>query len=55
MDITMLADHIAEASTCRLKQEEMATETDPRISADVKLLSGYLGEVERWVHEFQIF
>lgn len=43
----MLADHIAEASTCRLKQEEMATETDPRISADVKLLSGYLGEVER--------
>lgn len=50
MDITMLADHIMEASTGRLKQEAMETETEPRrlgISSDVRLLSGYLGEVER--------
>lgn len=55
MDITMLADHIMEASTGRLKQEAMETETEPRrlgISSDVRLLSGYLGEVERWVKEF---
>lgn len=50
MDITMLADHIMEASTGRLKQEAMETETDSGkvgISSDVRLLSGYLGEVER--------
>ncbi len=44
----MLADHIMEASTGRLKQEE--SETDSRkagLSSDVRLLSGYLGEVER--------
>ncbi|XP_031695187.1 calmodulin-binding transcription activator 1-like isoform X1 [Anarrhichthys ocellatus] len=53
MDITMLADHIMEASTCRLKQEDMETETDSSkvgISSDVKLLSGYLGEVERFLN-----
>lgn len=50
MDITMLADHIMEVSTGRLKQEAMETETDSGkvgISSDVRLLSGYLGEVER--------
>lgn len=50
MDITMLADHIMEASPGRLKQETMETETDSGkvgISRDVRLLSGYLGEVER--------
>lgn len=55
MDITMLADHIMEASTCGLKQEAMETETDSGlvgISSDVRLLSGYLGEVERWVKDF---
>lgn len=49
MDITMLADHM-EASTGRHKQEAMETETDSGkvgISSDVRLLSGYLGEVER--------
>uniref|UniRef100_A0A671X7Z5 Calmodulin-binding transcription activator 1 n=2 Tax=Sparus aurata TaxID=8175 RepID=A0A671X7Z5_SPAAU len=53
MDITMLADHIMEASTGRLKQEAMETETEPRrlgISSDVRLLSGYLGEVERFLN-----
>lgn len=45
----MLADHIMEASTARLKQDAMETETDSKvaISSDVRLLSGYLGEVER--------
>lgn len=50
VDITMLADHIMEASTGRLKQEAMESETDSTkvgISSDVRLLSGYLGEVER--------
>ncbi|XP_029287483.1 calmodulin-binding transcription activator 1-like isoform X4 [Cottoperca gobio] len=53
MDITMLADHIMEASTGRLKQEAMETETDSGkggISSDVRLLSGYLGEVERFLN-----
>lgn len=50
MDITMLADHIMEASTCGLHGEAMETETDSgKISCDVRLLSGYLSEVERWV------
>lgn len=51
MDITMLADHIVEASTGRLKQEVIEAEIESRkvgISSDVRLLSGYLGEVERW-------
>lgn len=46
----MLADHITEASTGRLKQEAMESTTDATkvgISSDVRLLSGYLGEVER--------
>ncbi|XP_053171190.1 calmodulin-binding transcription activator 1-like [Scomber japonicus] len=53
MDITMLADHIMEASPGRLKQETMETETDSGkvgISRDVRLLSGYLGEVERFLN-----
>ncbi|XP_029989738.1 LOW QUALITY PROTEIN: calmodulin-binding transcription activator 1-like [Sphaeramia orbicularis] len=53
MDITMLADHIMEASASRLKQEAMETETDSGklgISSDVRLLSGYLGEVERFLN-----
>ncbi|XP_060898056.1 calmodulin-binding transcription activator 1-like isoform X2 [Labrus mixtus] len=52
MDITMLADHILEASNGRLKQEDMETETDSgrmRISSDVRLLSGFLAEVERFL------
>uniref|UniRef100_A0A667XRR8 Calmodulin-binding transcription activator 1 n=1 Tax=Myripristis murdjan TaxID=586833 RepID=A0A667XRR8_9TELE len=53
MDMTMLADHIMEASSGRIKQEAsvtMETETVPGkvgISSDVRLLSGYLGDVER--------
>ncbi|KAI4826674.1 hypothetical protein KUCAC02_030108, partial [Chaenocephalus aceratus] len=53
MDITMLADHIMEASAGRLKQEAMETETDSGkggISSDVRLLSGYLSEVERFLN-----
>ncbi|XP_008276831.1 calmodulin-binding transcription activator 1 [Stegastes partitus] len=52
MDITMLADHIMEASTGRLKQEAMESEIDSGkvgISSDVRLLSSYLGEVERFL------
>ncbi|XP_069567045.1 calmodulin-binding transcription activator 1-like isoform X2 [Brachyistius frenatus] len=52
MDITMLADHIMEASTGRLKQEAIETEIESGrvgISSDVRLLSGYLGEVERFL------
>ena len=46
----MLADHILEASTARLKQEAPETETDSGkvgISGDVRLLSGYLSDLER--------
>nr|XP_020448594.1 calmodulin-binding transcription activator 1-like isoform X3 [Monopterus albus] len=53
MDIMMLADHITEASTGRLKQQAMETETDSGkvgISSDVKLLSDYLSEVERFLN-----
>nr|XP_046240232.1 calmodulin-binding transcription activator 1-like isoform X2 [Scatophagus argus] len=53
MDITMLADHIMEVSTGRLKQEAVDAETDSGrvgISSDVRLLSGYLGEVERFLN-----
>lgn len=49
VDITMLADHIMDASAGRLKQTT-GTETDSAkagISTDVKSLSGYLDEVER--------
>lgn len=51
----MLADHIMEASTGSLKQEAMETETDSGkvgISSDVRLLSGYLDEVERCAKVF---
>lgn len=50
MDITMLADHIMEASTCGLKQGAMEAESDSGkvgIGSDVRFLSGYLSEVER--------
>ncbi|KAF7656581.1 hypothetical protein LDENG_00039070 [Lucifuga dentata] len=54
-DLTMLADHIMEASASRLKQETAVTmeiETVPEklgINSDVRLLSAYLGEVERFL------
>lgn len=54
VDITMLADHIMDASAGSLKQA-MDIETDPgkvEISNDVRLLSGYLDKVERWVTGF---
>lgn len=52
MDITMLADHIMEVSTARLKQDAMETDcAKVALSSDVRLLSGYLGEVERSVKE----
>lgn len=50
MDITMLADHIMEASTCGLKQGAMEAESDSGkvgIGSDMRFLSGYLSEVER--------
>uniref|UniRef100_A0A665T4U0 Uncharacterized protein n=1 Tax=Echeneis naucrates TaxID=173247 RepID=A0A665T4U0_ECHNA len=53
MDITMLADHIMEASTGRLKQDAVEAQTDSGkvgISSDVRLLSGYLSEVERFLN-----
>lgn len=52
-DIAMLADHIEEASAGRLKHEASVTmeaETvagKVGISSDARLLSAYLGEVER--------
>ncbi|XP_029005942.1 calmodulin-binding transcription activator 1-like isoform X2 [Betta splendens] len=54
MDITMLADHIMEASTARLKQDAMETDSAKvALSSDVRLLSGYLGEVERFLNSKQ--
>nr|XP_019942693.1 PREDICTED: calmodulin-binding transcription activator 1-like [Paralichthys olivaceus] len=51
MDITMLADHIMEASAGRLKQEAVETDSGKLgISSDVRLLSGYLSEVERFLN-----
>ncbi|KAM9800114.1 calmodulin-binding transcription activator 1-like isoform 1-T1 [Syngnathus typhle] len=53
MDISMLTDHIMETSTARLKQEDMETETDSGrvgLGGDVRLLSGYLAEVERFLN-----
>ncbi|XP_053297804.1 calmodulin-binding transcription activator 1-like [Pleuronectes platessa] len=51
MDITMLADHIMEASAGRLKQEAVETDSGKvGISSDVRLLSGYLSEVERFLN-----
>lgn len=50
MDITMLADDIMESSADRFKQEAMETQIDSGklgISSDVRLLTSYLGEVER--------
>lgn len=52
MDVTMLADDIVESSTERLKQEAMETEIDSGkwgISSNVRLLTSYLGDMERWV------
>lgn len=49
MDITMLADDIMESST-ELKQEAMETEIDSGklgISSNVRLLTSYLGDMER--------
>lgn len=54
MDITMLADHIMEASTCGLKQGALEAETDSGkvgMGSDVRFLSGYLSEVERLVSD----
>lgn len=42
----MLADHIMEGSTGRREGMESEMESG-KISSDVRLLSGYLGEVER--------
>ncbi|XP_034022894.1 calmodulin-binding transcription activator 1-like, partial [Thalassophryne amazonica] len=56
VDITMLADHIMDASTGRLKQEGTVTmETEPEPAkaennSDVRFLSGYLSEVERFLY-----
>ncbi|XP_054640023.1 calmodulin-binding transcription activator 1-like isoform X2 [Dunckerocampus dactyliophorus] len=53
VDISMLADHIMETSNGRLKQGTMETETDSGrlgLSRDVRLLSGYLAEVERFLN-----
>ncbi|KAM9409523.1 calmodulin-binding transcription activator 1-like [Pholidichthys leucotaenia] len=47
MDITMLADHIMEASTGRLKEEAIEADIKSGINSDARLLSGYLSEVER--------
>lgn len=49
MDITMLADDIMESST-EPKQEAMETEIDSGklgISSNVRLLTSYLGDMER--------
>lgn len=46
----MLADDIMESSADRFKQEAMETQIDSGklgISSDVRLLTSYLGEVER--------
>lgn len=50
MDISMLADHIVETSAVRLKQEVVEPETESEkawMNSNVRLLSGYLTEVER--------
>ncbi|KAM9860056.1 calmodulin-binding transcription activator 1-like [Aulostomus maculatus] len=53
MDISMLADHIMETSTGRLKQVTVETDEESvkvGISSDVRLLSGCIGEVERFLN-----
>ncbi|KAK7880311.1 hypothetical protein WMY93_033046 [Mugilogobius chulae] len=53
MDLSLLADHIMEATSERLKQEPMETEVDSRgagLSSDVTALSGCLSDVERFLH-----
>ncbi|KAJ0068981.1 hypothetical protein NL108_015757 [Boleophthalmus pectinirostris] len=53
MDLSLLADHIMEATSERLKQEPMETEIDSRgagLSSDVTALSGCLSDVERFLH-----
>lgn len=50
MDATMLGDDIMESSTDRLKHEAMETEIDSGklgISSNVRLLTNYLGDMER--------
>uniref|UniRef100_A0A3P8UWR7 Calmodulin-binding transcription activator 1 n=1 Tax=Cynoglossus semilaevis TaxID=244447 RepID=A0A3P8UWR7_CYNSE len=52
MDISMLADHIVETSAVRLKQEVVEPETESEkawMNSNVRLLSGYLTEVERFL------
>ncbi|XP_036008113.1 calmodulin-binding transcription activator 1 isoform X6 [Fundulus heteroclitus] len=51
VDITMLADHIMDASAGRLKQTTDAEAGSAKvgISSDVKSLSGYLDDVERFL------
>ena len=53
MDMITLAEHIMEATPDRIKQENfVATETETTTekmegSADISLLAGFLGDVER--------
>ena len=53
MDMITLAEHIMEATPDRIKQENfVATETETTTekmegSADISLLTGFLGDVER--------
>ncbi|XP_061841655.1 calmodulin-binding transcription activator 1-like isoform X2 [Nerophis lumbriciformis] len=52
LDISMLADHIMETSTGGFEQGTMETDTNSGrlgLSRDVRLLSGYLAEVERFL------
>lgn len=52
MDAAVLGDDIMESSTDRLKHEAMETEIDSGklgISSNVRLLTSYLGDLERWV------
>ncbi|XP_046882493.1 calmodulin-binding transcription activator 1-like [Hypomesus transpacificus] len=56
MDMITLAEHIMEATPDRIKQENfVATETETTTekmegSADISLLAGFLGDVERLLH-----
>ncbi|XP_053722984.1 calmodulin-binding transcription activator 1-like isoform X2 [Synchiropus splendidus] len=51
MDITMLADHIMDVASGRLKHVDVERETNSEgNSNDAKLLSSYLGEVEKFLN-----
>uniref|UniRef100_A0AAV2M4S2 Calmodulin-binding transcription activator 1 n=1 Tax=Knipowitschia caucasica TaxID=637954 RepID=A0AAV2M4S2_KNICA len=53
MDVSLLADHIMEAATERLKQEPMEMEIDCRgagLSGEVTALSGCLSDIERFLN-----